>query len=62
MSLLLPWCTPVQVKEIKTSALSDRQCAATMDEVHVLAGLQHPNIVRYHDCYLDANFTHICME
>jgi hypothetical protein len=32
------------VKEIKTTALTPKQKAATMDEVEVLAKLDHPNI------------------
>lgn len=36
----------VVVKEIKTTSLSAKQKAATMDEVEVLAKLQHPNIVK----------------
>lgn len=31
----------------------NRLQAATMDEVEVLAKLDHPNIVHYHDCFMD---------
>jgi len=43
----------VVVKEIKTTALNPKQKAATMAEVEALAKLDHPNIIRYHDCFLD---------
>lgn len=36
----------VVVKEIKTTNLSAKQKAATMDEVQVLANFNHPNIVK----------------
>jgi serine/threonine protein kinase len=36
----------VVVKEIKTTSLSQKQKAATMDEVEVLAKFNHPNIVK----------------
>lgn len=52
----------VVVKEIKTTALSAKQKAATMDEVEVLAKLDHPNIVKYHDCFTDDVYINIVME
>jgi serine/threonine protein kinase len=33
-----------------------------MDEVLVLNKLNHPNIVKYHDCYMDAVYINIVME
>jgi hypothetical protein len=36
----------VVVKEIKTTSLSQKQKAATMGEVEVLAKFNHPNIVK----------------
>lgn len=52
----------VVVKEINTTSLSAKQKSATMDEVLVLAKLNHPNIVKYHDCYMDAVYINIVME
>ncbi|KAI8476547.1 MAG: kinase-like domain-containing protein [Monoraphidium minutum] len=52
----------VVVKEIKTTALTAKQKAATMDEVEVLAKLDHPNIVHYHDCFMDEVYINIVME
>lgn len=52
----------VVVKEINTTSLSAKQKAATMDEVLVLSKLNHPNIVKYHDCYMDAVYINIVME
>lgn len=40
----------VVVKEIRTVHLSGKMKAATMDEVQVLARMNHPNIVRYVQC------------
>ncbi|KIY97112.1 NIMA (never in mitosis a)-related kinase, partial [Monoraphidium neglectum] len=36
--------------------------AATMDEVEVLAKMDHPNIVHYHDCFMDEVYINIVME
>ncbi|WIA40766.1 hypothetical protein OEZ86_004446 [Tetradesmus obliquus] len=52
----------VVVKEIKTTSLSAKQKAATMDEVEVLAKFNHPNIVKYHDCFMDDVYINIVME
>eukprot|EP00882_Tetradesmus_deserticola_P010857 GHRQ01011476.1.p1 GENE.GHRQ01011476.1~~GHRQ01011476.1.p1 ORF type:complete len:341 (+),score=164.73 GHRQ01011476.1:126-1148(+) len=52
----------VVVKEIKTTSLSQKQKAATMDEVEVLAKFNHPNIVKYHDCFMDDVYINIVME
>jgi serine/threonine protein kinase len=52
----------VVVKEINTTSLTAKQKAATMDEVLVLNKLNHPNIVKYHDCYMDAVYINIVME
>ncbi|KAF8057149.1 VTC4 [Scenedesmus sp. PABB004] len=52
----------VVVKEIKTTSLSAKQKSATMDEVEVLAKLNHPNIVKYHDCFMDDVYINIVME
>ncbi len=50
------------VKTIKMAALSAKQRRATMDEVEVLAKLDHPNIVKYHDCFADTATINIVME
>eukprot|EP00775_Hariotina_reticulata_P005977 gene5977-6216_t len=52
----------VVVKEIKTTSLPDKLRAATMEEVHVLANLNHPNIVKYHDCFMDDHWVFIVLE
>jgi serine/threonine protein kinase len=52
----------LQVKEIKTTSLPDKLRAATMEEVHVLANLNHPNIVKYHDCFMDDHWVFIVLE
>ncbi len=33
-----------------------------MDEVSVLAKFNHPNIVKYHDCFMDDVYINIVME
>lgn len=52
----------VVAKEVRTAGLTPKQRATAMEEVHVLSSLDHPNIVRYHDCYCDAGGLHIMME
>lgn len=52
----------VVVKEVKTTPLDAKQKAATMAEVEVLAKLDHPNIVHYHDCFMDEVYINIVME
>jgi serine/threonine protein kinase len=52
----------VVVKEINTTSLFAKRKSATMDEVLVLSKLNHPNIVKYHDCYMDAVYINIVME
>lgn len=34
----------------------------TRDEVRVLRSLAHPNIIQYHDCFVDGGVQYIAME
>ena len=42
--------------------LEQCQCLQAKNEVKVLNSLNHPNIVKYYECYQERNMMHIIME
>jgi len=51
----------VVVKKISLGGLSEREQADALNEVKVMASLDHPNVVRYFDSFIGSE-THGCRE
>lgn len=53
---------PIVVKEISFKHLSQQEQAAAKEETHILALLNHPNIIAYYGSFLENDIFHIVME
>lgn len=51
----------VAVKVLNLSKLND-QLAAIQEEVTILSKLDHPNIVKYYETYIDDKYIYLVME
>ena len=57
-------CTPFNSRVAETPGGSNRggHGLQAKNEVKVLNSLNHPNIVKYYECYQERNMMHIIME
>eukprot|EP00760_Papus_ankaliazontas_P025541 PhM_4_TR2774/c0_g1_i1/m.33246/K08857/NEK1_4_5; NIMA (never in mitosis gene a)-related kinase 1/4/5 len=50
------------VKEVDTHGMGDEEREAALQEVRLLATLQHPHILQYHDSFVDGTCLYMVME
>ena len=50
------------LKKVKLATLNEKEKENSLNEVRILAGIKHPNIISYKDSFLDGNTLCIIME
>jgi NIMA (never in mitosis gene a)-related kinase len=50
------------LKKVKLGSLSDKEKANALNEVRILASIEHPNIICYKESFFDENNLCIIME
>lgn len=50
------------LKETDVASMNQLEKVDSVNEVRLMASLRHPNVVRYHEAFLDGNWLCIIME
>jgi len=58
----MPTRTPVAIKIYKKSSLTQTRESSIKHELHVLLNLDHPNVVKFIDCFSDRDNIYLVME
>jgi NIMA (never in mitosis gene a)-related kinase len=49
------------LKKVKITTLKDKEKENALNEVRILASIDHPNIVSYKETFLDEGTNHLCI-
>lgn len=53
--------TPLAIKIIKMSGLSDKEKDSALNEIRLLASIHSPNVITYHDAFFDNGNQSLCI-
>ena len=49
------------LKKVKMATLSDKEKENALNEVRILASIEHPNVIGYKDCFIDEASSALCL-
>ena len=49
------------LKKVKIQNLSDREKENALNEVRILASIDHPNVIAYRDAFIDESTSSLCL-